>query len=107
VLVETLATAEAAVVGEFEAATPLGLLAAFTPTTSMDRATIAVMIKADKKATTCLRILFSPVDFTFCIYPEIMEEPYFSDRLFGNCRNAGIFSVLGAIPNSLYTLYSI
>jgi len=40
---ETLAAAAA--VGEFEAATLLGLLAAFTPTTSMDRATMAVMIK--------------------------------------------------------------
>jgi hypothetical protein len=72
VLVEALA--EAAAVGELEAATPLGLLAALTPITSMDRATIAVMIKADKKAITCLRILFSPVELAYCIYPDFRPE---------------------------------
>jgi hypothetical protein len=38
----------------------LGLKAAFTPTTSMAKAIIAVMINAKRKATICLRMLFSP-----------------------------------------------
>jgi hypothetical protein len=93
VLVEALAAADAAI-GEFEAATPLGLLAAFTPTTSMDRATIAVMIKADKNAITCLCILFSPVKVYFLYLSWIL------DRCFGNCFIVGFF-MLGTFPNTL------